>query len=147
MKAMPITTVTRVVDDQLRVSVTRRGRTSARVGSCCRRRSVSAYSPSAATAAMNDGSHHHDGVHVIKSLAIRHRRQEDERTSMEIDSSSAVNSSRTELTKDSERDPVTVAREYGFDIGLLQANLRLTPEERIRQLDAILSFISRMRRV
>ena len=84
---------------------------------------------------------------MIKSLAVRHRRQEDELASMENENSSAVNNSGTESTKDSEKDPVTIAREYGFDISLLQANLRLTPEERIRQLDAILSFISRMRRV
>lgn len=44
-------------------------------------------------------------------------------------------------------DPLKAAREYGVDLSLLQANLRRTPAERLRQLDAMLSFVHRIRRV
>lgn len=47
----------------------------------------------------------------------------------------------------SESDPLKAAREYGLDLSLLQANLRRTPAERLRQLDAMLSFVHRVRRV
>jgi hypothetical protein len=44
-------------------------------------------------------------------------------------------------------DPLAAARTYGIDLTLLAANLRRSPEERIRQLDAMLDFARRVRRV
>lgn len=44
------------------------------------------------------------------------------------------------------RDPVRAAAEYGLDLSLLRENLRRTPEERLRQLDAMLRFRSKVRR-
>lgn len=38
------------------------------------------------------------------------------------------------------RDPIRVAEEYGVDLSLLAANLRRTPAERLRQLDAMVDF-------
>jgi hypothetical protein len=38
------------------------------------------------------------------------------------------------------RDPIRVAEEYGLDLSLLAANLRRTPAERLRQLDAMADF-------
>lgn len=66
---------------------------------------------------------------------------------MEKHNSSAGTSNDTESAMDSEKDPVTIAREYGFDISLLQANVRRTPAECLRQLDAMLDFVRRARRV
>ncbi len=43
-------------------------------------------------------------------------------------------------------DALTAAREYGIDLTLLVANLRRTPEQRLRQLDAMLDFKNRVRR-
>lgn len=37
-------------------------------------------------------------------------------------------------------DPIRVAEEYGLDLSLLAANLRRTPAERLRQLDAMADF-------
>jgi hypothetical protein len=62
-------------------------------------------------------------------------------------STAAADGKGTEPAKDSRKDPVTIAREYGTDISLLQANLRRTPAERLRQLDAMLNFVRRARRV
>jgi hypothetical protein len=45
------------------------------------------------------------------------------------------------------RDPVEVARAYGVDLGLLVANLKLTTTERLRLLDAMVSFAQRVRHV
>ncbi|HYH80618.1 MAG TPA: hypothetical protein VEX86_12515 [Longimicrobium sp.] len=42
-------------------------------------------------------------------------------------------------------DPVTVAREYGIDISLLQSNLLRTPEERLRIAGQNAEFIGRIR--
>lgn len=44
------------------------------------------------------------------------------------------------------RDPVEMAAEYGLDLTLLVANLRRTPAERLRQLDAMIDFRRRVRR-
>jgi hypothetical protein len=44
------------------------------------------------------------------------------------------------------RAPIDAAEQYGIDIGLLKANLARTPETRLRQLDAMASFRSRVRR-
>lgn len=44
------------------------------------------------------------------------------------------------------REPVGVAEEYGIDLTLLAANLRRTPAERLRQLDAMAQFRRRVRR-
>lgn len=44
------------------------------------------------------------------------------------------------------RDPVRVAEEYGLDLSLLAANLRRTPAERLRQLDAMADFRRRVGR-
>ena len=44
------------------------------------------------------------------------------------------------------RDPIRVAEEYGLDLSLLAANLRRTPAERLRQLDAMADFRRRARR-
>jgi hypothetical protein len=38
------------------------------------------------------------------------------------------------------RDAVTAAREWGLDTSLLMDNLRKTPQERLRQLDAMAAF-------
>ena len=43
-------------------------------------------------------------------------------------------------------DPLAAAEHYGLDIGLLKANLARQPDERLRQLDAMASFRSRVRR-
>lgn len=43
-------------------------------------------------------------------------------------------------------DPLRVAEEYGLDLSLLAANLRRTPAERLRQLDAMADFRRRARR-
>jgi hypothetical protein len=45
-----------------------------------------------------------------------------------------------------QRDPIRVAEEYGLDLSLLAANLRRTPAERLRQLDAMADFRRRARR-
>lgn len=44
------------------------------------------------------------------------------------------------------RDPIRAAEEYGLDLTLLAANLRRTPAERLRQLDAMADFRRRVRR-
>ena len=44
------------------------------------------------------------------------------------------------------RDPIRAAEEYGLDLGLLAANLRRTPAERLRQLDAMADFRRRAAR-
>jgi hypothetical protein len=41
---------------------------------------------------------------------------------------------------------LTAAREHGLDVSLLQANLQRTPSARLRQLDAMAAFTSRVRR-
>lgn len=38
------------------------------------------------------------------------------------------------------------ARDWGLDLSLLQANLRRTPEQRLRQLDAMVAFRRQVRR-
>lgn len=43
-------------------------------------------------------------------------------------------------------DPRQVAAEYGLDLSLLAANLRRTPAQRLRQLDAMVDFRLRVRR-
>ncbi len=43
-------------------------------------------------------------------------------------------------------DALDAAREYGIDLTLLVANLRRTPEQRLRQLDAMLDLKNRVRR-
>jgi hypothetical protein len=43
-------------------------------------------------------------------------------------------------------DALAAAERYGLDIGLLKANLTRSPDERLRQLDAMGSFRSRVRR-
>lgn len=43
------------------------------------------------------------------------------------------------------RDPIRAAEAYGLDLGLLRSNLRLTPVERLRQLDAMAEFRRRVR--
>ncbi|MGH7720495.1 MAG: hypothetical protein ACREON_16815, partial [Gemmatimonadaceae bacterium] len=43
-------------------------------------------------------------------------------------------------------DPIRAAAEYGLDVTLLAANLRRTPAERLRQLDAMVDFRRRVRR-
>jgi predicted nucleotidyltransferase len=45
------------------------------------------------------------------------------------------------------RDPIRRAADYGLDLTLLAANLRRTPAERLRQLDAMAEFRRRVRRV
>lgn len=45
------------------------------------------------------------------------------------------------------RDKVRAAAEWGIDVSLLAANLRLTPEQRLRQLDAMAAFAAGVRRV
>lgn len=42
---------------------------------------------------------------------------------------------------------LTAARRHGLDVSLLQANLARSPDERLRQLDAMMAFRSRVRRV
>ena len=44
------------------------------------------------------------------------------------------------------RDPIRAATAYGLDPTLLAANLRRTPAERLRQLDAMVDFRRRVRR-
>jgi hypothetical protein len=44
------------------------------------------------------------------------------------------------------RDPIRAAEEYGVDLTLLAANLRRTPAERLRQLDAMADFRRRAHR-
>ena len=44
------------------------------------------------------------------------------------------------------RDPLRAAEEYGLDLTLLGANLRRTPAERLKQLDAMADFRARARR-
>lgn len=46
-----------------------------------------------------------------------------------------------------QRDKVRAAAEWGIDVSLLAANLRLTPEQRLRQLDAMAAFAAGVRRV
>ena len=43
-------------------------------------------------------------------------------------------------------NPVSAAQRHGLDVSLLQANLKRSPSERLRQLDAMASFSSRVRR-
>ena len=43
--------------------------------------------------------------------------------------------------------PLAAAKRHGLDVTLLRANLVLSPAERLRQLDAMASFRSRVRRV
>jgi hypothetical protein len=45
------------------------------------------------------------------------------------------------------RDPLRAAADYGFDLTLLAANLRRTPAQRLRQLDAMADFRRRVQRV
>ena len=45
------------------------------------------------------------------------------------------------------RDPVRAAERHGLDPSLLRANLARTPAERLRQLDAMVAFRRRVRRV
>ena len=45
------------------------------------------------------------------------------------------------------RDPIRRAADYGLDLTLLAANLRRTPAERLRQLDAMAEFRRRVRRM
>jgi hypothetical protein len=45
-----------------------------------------------------------------------------------------------------QRDPLRTASEYGVDLTLLADNARRTPEERLRQLDAMADFASRVKR-
>jgi hypothetical protein len=45
------------------------------------------------------------------------------------------------------RNPIRAAEAYGLDLSLLAANLRRTPAERLRQLDAMADFRRRSRRV
>ncbi len=45
-----------------------------------------------------------------------------------------------------QRDPIRAAEEYGLDLSLLVANLRRTPAERLRQLDAMAGFRRRAAR-
>lgn len=42
--------------------------------------------------------------------------------------------------------PLKAAEEYGIDTGLLKANMERSPEQRLRQLDAMQAFRSRVRR-
>ena len=44
------------------------------------------------------------------------------------------------------QDSVKAAASHGLDISLLRANLRLTPEQRVRQLDGMVSFAAGVRR-
>ncbi len=44
------------------------------------------------------------------------------------------------------RNPLRAAVEYGVDLSLLEANLRRTPAERLRQLDAMVAFSRSVRR-
>ena len=44
------------------------------------------------------------------------------------------------------RDHVQAAADHGIDVSLLQANLRRTPAERLRQLDAMAAFAGSVRR-
>ena len=43
--------------------------------------------------------------------------------------------------------PLAAAEAWGLDVSLLRANLRRTPAERLRQLDAMVDFRRRVRRV
>ena len=43
-------------------------------------------------------------------------------------------------------NPVAAAREYGFDVTLLEANLKRTPLQRLRQLDGMMAFSRSVRR-
>jgi hypothetical protein len=45
------------------------------------------------------------------------------------------------------RDPIRAAEQYGLDLSLLAANLRRTPAQRLRQLEAMVDFRRRARRV
>lgn len=44
-------------------------------------------------------------------------------------------------------DPIAAAEAWGLDLSLIRENLRKTPGERLRQLDAMLAFKARARRV
>jgi hypothetical protein len=44
------------------------------------------------------------------------------------------------------KDPLTHARQHGLDLGLLRSNLERRPAARLRQLDAMASFRSKVRR-
>lgn len=44
-------------------------------------------------------------------------------------------------------DPIAAAEAWGLDLSLIRENLRKTPGERLRQLDAMLAFATRVRRV
>ena len=44
------------------------------------------------------------------------------------------------------RDAIEAARRYGLDVTLLQANIERRPEERLRQLDDMAAFLSRVKR-
>jgi hypothetical protein len=43
-------------------------------------------------------------------------------------------------------DPIAAAEAWGLDLSLLSANLRRTPSERLRQLDAMMAFRRSVRR-
>jgi hypothetical protein len=43
--------------------------------------------------------------------------------------------------------PLSAAKRHGLDVTLLRANLALSPADRLRQLDAMASFRTRVRRV
>jgi len=44
-------------------------------------------------------------------------------------------------------DPIAAATDHGLDVSLLRANLRRSPAQRLRQLDAMADFRRRARRV
>lgn len=44
-------------------------------------------------------------------------------------------------------DPIEAAEAWGLDLSLIRENLRKTPAERLRRLDAMLAFATRVRRV
>jgi hypothetical protein len=50
-------------------------------------------------------------------------------------------------SQDGRPDPITAAQAYGIDITLVAANLRRTPAERVRQLDAMYDFAHRVKRI
>jgi hypothetical protein len=49
-------------------------------------------------------------------------------------------------TRAHSRDPIAAAEAWGLDLSLIRDNLRRTPHERLRQLDAMQTFASRARR-
>ena len=47
----------------------------------------------------------------------------------------------------SQPDPLDEARRAGFDLSLLESNLALTPEERIRQHDGALALVLELEQI